>query len=106
MLLPAYKEEEESALMLDLMAFLVSLAVTAYTAHFVHKNLRYTKVASLARAIVIFLVITLSDGIRYIIELTLSIDVGEKVGNVIWCLYITGMALIVWETYNYLKSQN
>lgn len=85
-------------------AFLVSLIVTAYTACFVHRNLMHSKVSSLARAVVIFLVVSLSDGIRYMIELLFSIEVGQALGNVIWCLYITGMALIVWEIRNYIRE--
>jgi len=90
--------------MLELVAFLVSLVVTAYTACFVHRNLMHSKFSSLARAVVIFLVISLSDGIRYIVELLFSIEVGVAVGNVIWCLYIAVMVLIVWEIRNYIRG--
>jgi len=91
-------------MILETMSSLITIAVASYAARVAVKVLRYSKIARLARAVIIYLSVIMFDNIVRAVSALLSVDYPVAINNAVWCMYVVGMALIVWEVYNYLRE--
>ena len=89
---------------IDLIASMFVLVVAIYAAHYVYRAIRFSKVAPIGRALIFYLFVVAIDRIINTLSILISVSRPARVDNVIWCLYVVGITLIVWEIYNYLRS--
>lgn len=97
-------EEETTMIPMDLIASLVIIAVAIYAAQYVYRAIKLSKLALIGKALIFYLFVIALDRIISAITIIAGVHYPVRVNNVIWCLYIVGISLIIWEIYNYLKS--
>jgi hypothetical protein len=91
-------------MILEAVSSLITIAVASYAALIAVKVLRYSKIAGLARAMIIYLSVVMFDNIVRTVSSSFSVDYPTTINNAVWCLYIIGIVLIVWELYSYLRE--
>ena len=89
---------------IDLIASMFVLVVAIYSARYVYRAIRFSKLALIGRALIFYLFVVAVDRIINTLAILVSVPYPARANNAIWCLYIVGIALIVWEIYNYLRS--
>ena len=100
-----YKKEEKTVMIpTDLITSVFILVVAIYATFHVYKLIQFSKIAAIGRALIFYLSIIVIDRIICTITILLSVSYPAGINNVLWCLYIVGVVLIVWEIYHYLKS--
>jgi len=88
----------------DLFVSLFVLAVAIYSAIYLYRVIRFSKLAPIGRALVFYLSIVAIDRMVSAIALILSVPYPIRFNNAVWCLYTVGISLLVWEICNYLNS--
>jgi hypothetical protein len=91
-------------MILEMLASLITIAVASYTVRIAVKVLKYSKIAGLARATIVYLSVVMFDNIVRAVSSSFSVDYPAAVNNAVWCMYTIGIALIVWELYSYLRE--
>jgi len=91
-------------MILEIVSSLITIAVASYAARIAVKVLRYSKIAGLARATIVYLSVVMFDNIVRAVSSLFSFDYPAAINNAVWCMYIVGIVLIVWELYSYLRE--
>jgi len=87
---------------IDLIVSLLVLAVAIYALYRTYGVIKSLGIVLVERALIFYLFVIAADRMIIAVCIMAGITCPVRVMNVIWCLYIVGIALIVWEIYRYL----
>lgn len=87
---------------IDLIVSLFVFAVAIYTAYFTYRVIKSSGIVRVERVLIYYLFVIAIDRMIDAISHIAGITYPIRVNNIMWCLYIVGIALIVWEIYTYL----
>ncbi|MDY6986168.1 MAG: hypothetical protein SVE93_07220 [Candidatus Thermoplasmatota archaeon] len=87
---------------IDLIVSLFVFAIAIYTAHLAYRVINSLGIVRVERVLIFYLLVIAIDRMIDAISNIAGIPYPTRVNNIIWCLYIVGIALIVWEIYTYL----